>query len=106
MAPVEGGRFDEAALSLGAEAVAIVADGQHVAVVQRAASHPTTRPAFQRRFITNRYGSSVTVVTARSATSPYLPGYNKGRTQYVKGAGISGEGQAARGARQEGSRHR
>jgi hypothetical protein len=45
MAPVEGGRFDEAALSLGAEAVAIVADGQHVAVVQRAASHPTTRPA-------------------------------------------------------------
>lgn len=31
---VSGGRFDEAALSLGAEPVAVAADGQHVAVVQ------------------------------------------------------------------------
>jgi hypothetical protein len=32
--PVAGGRFCEAALSLGAEPVAVAADGQHVAVVQ------------------------------------------------------------------------
>jgi len=32
--PVAGGRLDEAALSLGAEPVAIAADGQHMAVVQ------------------------------------------------------------------------
>src|SRR5215475_6241597 len=31
---VSGGRVDEAALSLGAEPVAVAADGQHVAVVQ------------------------------------------------------------------------
>jgi hypothetical protein len=32
--PVTSGRLDEAALSLGAEPVAIAADGQHIAVVQ------------------------------------------------------------------------
>ena len=32
--PVTGGRLDETALSLGAEPVAVAADGQHVAVVQ------------------------------------------------------------------------
>ena len=33
--PVTGGRLDEAALALGAEPVAVAADGQHVAVVQQ-----------------------------------------------------------------------
>jgi hypothetical protein len=33
MISVEGGRLDEAALSLGAEPVAVAADGKYVAVV-------------------------------------------------------------------------
>jgi hypothetical protein len=32
--PVTGGRLDEAALSLGAEPVAVAPDGQHMTVVQ------------------------------------------------------------------------